>query len=107
MKKPKSVKDTHWNILIHNKYYNPLDVQANIQVGQIANISVITPETNSEILSAIPSASKMISPGAHIPVRKMLLQDAKTADMQEQLNSLIHTFKILYLHHQMTKAIQN
>ena len=41
----------------------------------------------------------MIFPGDHTPLRKLVLQDAKfSADIQEKINSLLHTFEdIIYL----------
>ena len=60
-------------------------------ITHCTNTSVTKSETTSEMLPAIPSASKMTFPGDHIPIRKVLLLDAKIlADMQEQFNSLIN-----------------
>ena len=58
------------------KYDKFSDVQENNKVGEIANVCVTTSETNTEILPAIPSVSKMIFPGDPPPVRKVLLQGA-------------------------------
>ena len=69
-------------------------IQVNNQSGEIANISVLTSETNSAILLALSSTSKMIFLGDYMPVKKVLLQDTKiSADMQEQLNSLIYALE--------------
>ena len=51
-------------------------------------------ETKDEILPAIPPDYKMIFPCDHIPVRKVLLKDAKiSVETQEKLNGLIHALE--------------
>ena len=59
----------------------------------IVNILVTTSEVDVELLPAIPASSKMIFPGDHIPLSKVVLQNAKMlADTQVKLNCLLHTY---------------
>ena len=76
------------------QYDNFSSVEGTNQERKIANISAVPSETKGEIFPAIPSNSKMIFPGEHTPVRKVLLQDLKILlEMQEKLNGLIQTFE--------------
>ena len=78
------------------QYDNFSDVEEQNQESEIGNISAAPSETRAELLPAIPSDSKMISPGNHTPVRKVLLQDAKIfEETQEKLNVLIHAFEFI------------
>ena len=53
------------------------NVEETNQESEIANISVAPSETKDEILPAIPTDGKMIFPGDHMSLSKILLKDAK------------------------------
>ena len=74
------------------KYDSFSETEENNNKRVVTNISfVTTSETNVEILPAIPANSKMIFPGDHIPLRKVVLQDIIiSADTQTKLKYLLH-----------------
>ena len=80
--------------LTSTQHDNLSETGENNKESVIVNVYAAASEPNVEMLPLIPTTSKMIFPGDHIPLRKVLLQDMKiSADRQEKLNSLIHTFE--------------
>ena len=70
------------------------DTGENSSKRGIANILATMPGTAVEMLPAILTGSKIIFLGDHIPLWKVVLQDAKCSeDTQEDLKYLLHTFK--------------
>ena len=68
------------------QYGNLSEVRQNNQESVFSNIWATASETEVGILPAIPASSKMIFPGDHIPLRKLLLKDAPIlVDMQEKI----------------------
>ena len=89
------------------QYDNHSETMKNNQGSLIANILVATSEIQGETLPSILTSSKMISPGDHTPLSKLVLQDTKISADTQKFYGLIHAFEDIISSSSMILAVQN